>query len=160
MMFLPLRVQPDDMVSVTKWLDTLVTRANAKLEAASLRVSVDQEHEIIRLIRTQHGLDSEKELPMSFFQSAEFALLNGLAERIDGLLEPTAYIKRGDRQQNVGHFSEVMAWLTEEGKRGVSIQRYKGLGEMNPEQLWETTMNPETRRLLQVRYLLRSWEIR
>lgn len=151
MMFHPLRAAPDDLSSLTQWMETLFARANAKLEAVSMRFSVDKARELIKIVRTQHGIDYEKEMPMSFFQSAEFELLNGLAERIDGLLESSAYIKRGERQQAVNHFAEVMSWLTEEGKRGISIQRYKGLGEMNPEQLWDTTMNPETRRLLQVK---------
>lgn len=151
MMFHPLGAGAGDLSSLGTWLQTLVDQANAKLEAASLRVLIDEERAVISLIRTQHGLDTEKELPLGFFQSAEFSLLNGLAERIDGLLESGAFIQRGERRQEVTHFAHVMQWLTEEGKRGVSIQRYKGLGEMNPDQLWETTMNPETRRLLQVR---------
>lgn len=151
MMFHPLRAASSDAGALNDWLQSLANYANAKLEAASVRIEVDAEQSTIRVVRTQHGLDSTKEIPLGFFQSAEFAMLNGLAERIDGLLEEGAYVKRGERQQSVGHFAEVMNWLEDEGKRGVSIQRYKGLGEMNADQLWETTMNPESRRLLQVR---------
>src|SRR5699024_1386456 len=68
----------------------------------------------------------------------------------DGLVQPGALIRRGEREQGVKRFSEVVDWLLRVAQRGLSVQRYKGLGEMNPEQLWETTMDPETRRLVQV----------
>jgi DNA gyrase subunit B len=74
-----------------------------------------------------------------------------VATQLDGLLQPGASIARGGRTQNVSSFREVQDWLLEEAKKGRAIQRFKGLGEMNPEQLWDTTVNPETRRLLKVR---------
>jgi DNA gyrase subunit B len=89
-------------------------------------------------------------VPQEFFRSVDYARIATFADRIRDLLAPSAYVRRGDRRKAISAFGEGLQWLLDDAGRGYHRQRYKGLGEMNPDQLWETTMNPETRRLLQV----------
>jgi DNA gyrase subunit B len=105
----------------------------------------------INLQRFEHGLTSEKHMPREFFDSAEYLRIAELAQTLSDLIGPGAFIRRGEDKHEVASFKAAMTWLFEQAKKGQTIQRYKGLGEMNADQLWETTINPETRRVLQVR---------
>ncbi len=105
----------------------------------------------IDLQRFEHGLVSERHIPREFFDSAEYLRIAELSQTLSDLMGPGAFIQRGDERQEIASFKAAMNWLFEQAKKGQSIQRYKGLGEMNADQLWDTTINPETRRLMQVR---------
>jgi DNA gyrase subunit B len=104
----------------------------------------------LKISKMVHGNLQTSYLDRDFQQSGDYAQLSKTAQVLHGLLKEGANIKRGERSQPVSEFKAAMDWLLEEVKRGLGIQRYKGLGEMNPEQLWETTMDPQVRRLLKV----------
>ncbi len=104
----------------------------------------------VRIERTRHGNVRMSTIDTEFVHSGDYAQIRQTAQMLAGLIGEGAYVQRGDKRQPVRYFSEAMRWLLGEVEKSMTLQRYKGLGEMNPEQLWETTMNVEARRLLKV----------
>ena len=137
------------------WLVAAATAANDKFNGTRNYKAQFKELEgddwVIQITRRMHGVDTEFFMNKEFFSSPENTHIYSLNQKLDGLLNDKSYIQRGDRREYVSRFDNVMSWLIKEGQRGLNIQRYKGLGEMNPEQLWDTTMDPESRRMLQVK---------
>jgi DNA gyrase subunit B len=117
---------------------------------ATIETNENDEHRI-RLEKLSHGNYSVSYMDNEFLHGSDYEQIRQAADILNGLIQPGAYAARGEQKCAVTSFKQAVEWLLSEAKRGVSLQRYKGLGEMNPSQLWETTMDVTNRILLKVR---------
>ncbi|EWH09266.1 DNA gyrase subunit B [Catenovulum agarivorans DS-2] len=147
--------QLKDKAFIEQWAATLSKQLESKKDGSSIfeyQVEFDQEVQLyvpVFNVRT-HGVDYVYKLDAEFVASADYQNISKTGNTIAGLVEEGAYIKRGERILPIDSFEQGLAWLMKESKKGLYIQRYKGLGEMNADQLWETTMDPNSRRMLKV----------
>ena len=145
-----------DSSAMEIWLSEIEQRLNSNLPTGtSYKLSVaskdDEPILYINVSFSRHGISTDYHIPGEFFASTEYQRILTFADKINGLFAEGARVHRGERSELIDNFSQAVTCLLTEARRGQNVQRYKGLGEMNPEQLWETTMDKTKRRLLQVR---------
>ena len=138
-----------DEQAMRTWCEKLCAALGEGVQA-SLRFDSEHRAHCPRIERINRGMTEAILLPRSFFAGPDYRAIALLAGDLDGLLGEGARVERGGKAQAISVFGEVQRWLSAEARRGLDIQRYKGLGEMNPDQLWHTTMDPAARRMLRV----------
>jgi len=159
LIYLP-TVESSDLLNeskMQKWIDLLgkeIDEINESSKSHQYAVSLffnQERHQYVpQLTITAHGIENNIRFNADLFESEDYRKIRGLGTSIEGLIEDGAYVAKGERRFEVDTFKHAFEWIIAESKKGYNIQRYKGLGEMNPEQLWETTMDANNRRMLKV----------
>ncbi|MGP1958835.1 MAG: DNA topoisomerase (ATP-hydrolyzing) subunit B [Arsenophonus sp. NC-CH8-MAG3] len=144
-----------DKLKIESWISMLVKRLGDSEQYASTysyHVNENPERQLfepVLHIKT-NGVDADYNLDFDFIHGIEYTSINKIGLLLRDLIENGAYVERGERRQTISSFEDALNWLLKESRRGMIVQRYKGLGEMNPDQLWETTMNPDTRCMMRI----------
>ncbi|OOF83542.1 DNA gyrase subunit B [Rodentibacter ratti] len=141
--------------AVENWAKSFIQLLEEKETEAhqyAMRTQFNAERQVYEAIITvrKHGIDNDYFINFDFVSGNEYAKIVSLNTQLNGLLEDGAYVARGEKVQPVRTFEQAVEWLVKESRKGLEVQRYKGLGEMNADQLWETTMDPNARRMLKV----------
>ncbi len=145
-----------NVVELDAWGQQLIQHANQKITEEQRQLSIqvlnnnDQLYPSLWVIDQHHGMVAQSEIKGEFFIAKEYQQLAKLSDKLQQLIPNQAKITKSETEYLFDNFQQAYDWLITEAKRGLQIQRYKGLGEMNPDQLWETTMNAENRHLLKV----------
>ncbi len=145
----------DDDDKLLAWYSNILQQIERDpTKAGGLRVQLEKDHTpgfTILLTAPIHGVKTDRRIGKEFFLSGEYRTLVNSAKKLKKTYPAPVQVNRGEKSKEVGNLFDGISWLMTQARKGFHFQRYKGLGEMNPDQLWDTTMNPDTRRMLKVR---------